>query len=140
MILGDLISGPIAPIYGPEVIDVDLRRLRGQSLRFSHTRYWSMQVAAAPPHVAVLRDALDLQAKGSFENTDVINSEKLVLLRHAPRAGIAPGGGVVLAVDGCVYGTAVTPQAQTPRHVAAGHLVTARNGNPAEVNGAVARR
>ena len=60
VILGDLISGPIAPIYGPGVIDVDLRRLRGQSLRFSHTRYWSMQVAAAPPHVAVLRDALDL--------------------------------------------------------------------------------
>ena len=59
VILGDLISGPIAPIYGPGVIDVDLRRLRGQSLRFSHTRYWSMQVAAAPPHVAVLRDALD---------------------------------------------------------------------------------
>ena len=49
-----------------------------------------------------------MQAKGSFENTDVIDSEKLVLLRHAPRAGIAPGGGVVLAVDGCVYGTAVT--------------------------------
>jgi hypothetical protein len=60
VILGNLISGPIAPIYGPGVIDVDLRRLRGQSLRFSHTRYWSMQVAAAPPHVAVLRDALDL--------------------------------------------------------------------------------
>jgi hypothetical protein len=60
VILGDLISGPIAPIYGPGVIDIDLRRLRGQSLRFSHTRYWSMQIAAAPPHVAVLRDALDL--------------------------------------------------------------------------------
>ena len=84
--------------------------------------------------------ARSLQAKGSFENTDVVDLEKLVLLRHAPRAGIAPGGGVVLAVDGCVYGTAVPPPAQTPRHVAAGHLVTARNGNPAEVNRAAARR
>jgi hypothetical protein len=55
-----VISGPIAPIYGPGVIDIDLRRLRGQSLRFFHTSYWSMQVAPAPPHVAVLRDALDL--------------------------------------------------------------------------------
>ena len=81
-----------------------------------------------------------MQAKGSFENTDVIDSEKLVLLRHAPRAGIAPGGGVVLAVDGCVYGTAVTPKRNPPGHVAAGHLVTARNGNPAEVNRAAARR
>ena len=60
--LGDIISGAVAPIYGPGIIDVDLRTVRGQSLRFSHTRYWSMKGNTAPPHVTVLRDALILQA------------------------------------------------------------------------------
>jgi hypothetical protein len=60
VMLGDIISGAVAPIYGPGVIDVDLRTVRGQSLRFSHTRYWSMKGNTAPPHVTVLRDALDL--------------------------------------------------------------------------------
>jgi hypothetical protein len=60
VMLGDIISGAVAPIYGPGVIDVDLRTVRGQSFRFSHTRYWSMKGNPAPPHVKALRDALDL--------------------------------------------------------------------------------
>jgi hypothetical protein len=56
---------------------VDLDNCAGsQSARFSHTRYWSMQIAAAPPQVAVLRDALDLEANGSSEKPDEIDSEK----------------------------------------------------------------
>ena len=40
---GDLISGPLAPVFGPGIIDVNLKRVRGrQSWRFTHTRYWSM--------------------------------------------------------------------------------------------------
>lgn len=38
---GDLVSGPLAPLFGPAVEDVDLRQLRGQADRFSHTRYWA---------------------------------------------------------------------------------------------------
>jgi hypothetical protein len=60
VLFGDIISGAVAPIFGPGVIDVDLRVRRGQSLRFSHTRYWSMKGKIAPPHVAALREALDL--------------------------------------------------------------------------------
>ena len=55
-----MISGALAPIYGPGVIDVDLRALRGQSLRFTHTRYWAMTATKPPRHVIALRDALDL--------------------------------------------------------------------------------
>jgi hypothetical protein len=60
VMMGDVISGALAPIYGPGVIDVDLRALRGQSLRFTHTRYWAMTATKPPRHVIALRDALDL--------------------------------------------------------------------------------
>jgi hypothetical protein len=63
VMFGDLISGPIAPVFGPAVIDVDLRALRGQSWRFTHARYWKMPKGngtAIPGHIAALRAALDL--------------------------------------------------------------------------------
>lgn len=54
---GDLISGPLAPNFGPGVRDISLKALRGQSNRFSHTRYWA---ADAPPvQLKALRDALN---------------------------------------------------------------------------------
>ena len=37
---GDIISGPLASPFGAGIRDVDLRELRGQSWRFSHTLYW----------------------------------------------------------------------------------------------------
>jgi pimeloyl-ACP methyl ester carboxylesterase len=59
---GDLISGPVAPVFGDGIIDVDLRKLRGQSKRFTHTRYWTLpsNLAALPAHIKELRKALDL--------------------------------------------------------------------------------
>jgi hypothetical protein len=62
---GDLISGPVAPVFGPTIIDVDLRKLRGQSLAFTHTRYWSEEKTDHQPpwHIAELRAALDLAGK-----------------------------------------------------------------------------
>jgi hypothetical protein len=60
---GDLISGAVAPVFGPAVIDVDLRKLRGQSWCFTHTKYWTLpdgDVKAVPTHIAELRKALDL--------------------------------------------------------------------------------
>ena len=39
---GDVISGPLAPIFGPGVKDIDLAELRGRSWRFTHTRYWDI--------------------------------------------------------------------------------------------------
>jgi hypothetical protein len=63
VIFGDLISGPVAPIFGPAIVDVDLRALRGQSWRLTHTRYWTLPKdfrATVPAAVAELRKALDL--------------------------------------------------------------------------------
>jgi hypothetical protein len=61
---GDLISGPVAPVFGAAVVDVDLKVLRGQSWRFTHTRYWTPLpddiLTNIPEHIAALRDALDL--------------------------------------------------------------------------------
>jgi hypothetical protein len=59
---GDLISGPLAPLFGPAIIDVDLRALRGQSWGFTHTKYWASgrDGDPVPPHVVALRGALNL--------------------------------------------------------------------------------
>ena len=63
VMFGDLISGPLAPVFGPGIADVDLRALRGQSWRFTHTRYWKLPrdiATTVPRHIAELRAALDL--------------------------------------------------------------------------------
>jgi hypothetical protein len=61
--LGDVISGPAAPAFGRAIEDIDLRALRGQSLRFTHTDYWRMRGRDVPKHIAALRKALDLAGK-----------------------------------------------------------------------------
>jgi hypothetical protein len=55
---GDVIGGPLAPSLGPAIEDVDLRALRGQSRRFSHTRYWELDVPAA--QLAAVRSAVNI--------------------------------------------------------------------------------
>ncbi len=60
---GDIISGPVAPHFGNGIIDVDLRALRGQSCRFTHTRYWAMSksdIEKPGQRLVELRKALDL--------------------------------------------------------------------------------
>ena len=59
---GDLISSPAAPVFGRAVVDVNLKTLRGQSWRFTHTKYWRppKRPADVPVHIAQLRKALDL--------------------------------------------------------------------------------
>jgi hypothetical protein len=58
---GDIISGPLLSPFGAGVRDVDLRQLRGQSWRFSHTRYWTLSRSGlAGAQVKALREALDL--------------------------------------------------------------------------------
>ncbi len=65
---GDIISAPAAPIFGDGVVDIDLRALRGQSLRFTHTRYWAeaKRGKQPPPHLVELRTALDLAGKAKL--------------------------------------------------------------------------
>jgi len=63
---GDIISGAVAPAFGPGIADVNLAALRGQSWRFTHTRYWAGATGAGkpPPHIVELRAALDLAGQG----------------------------------------------------------------------------
>src|SRR5262249_19228396 len=39
---GDIIGGPMADVFGPAIVDIDLRKLRGPSDRFTHTKYWEI--------------------------------------------------------------------------------------------------
>jgi hypothetical protein len=59
---GDVISGPVAPIFGAGIRDIDLRELRGQSYVFSHTLYWALPTGRGRmAHIEALRKAIDLQ-------------------------------------------------------------------------------
>jgi hypothetical protein len=55
---GDVIGGPLAPVLGPAIIDVDLRKMRGQSWSFTHTKYW--KTGQELRHIKALRDAVNL--------------------------------------------------------------------------------
>jgi hypothetical protein len=61
---GDIVSGPLAPVFGGGIRDIDLKDLRGQSRVFSHTLYWALPSDRAQanslPHIAALHKALDL--------------------------------------------------------------------------------
>ena len=62
---GDLISGPLAPVFGRGIRDVDLATLRGRSWRFTHTRYWTAgRGARGMAPLKALREALDLAGDG----------------------------------------------------------------------------
>jgi hypothetical protein len=60
---GDLISGPVAPVFGHGIIDVNLRKLRRcQSWHFTHTDYWKLprDPSKRRERIVQLRKALDL--------------------------------------------------------------------------------
>jgi len=58
VVRGDIIGGPLAKPFGPAIIDVDLKSLRGQSRSFTHTKYW--EIDGEPIHIDVLRRAVNL--------------------------------------------------------------------------------
>lgn len=59
---GDVISGPVAPVFGAGIRDIDLKVLRGQACCFSHTKYWALAAGRGPTaHIEALRKAIDLQ-------------------------------------------------------------------------------
>jgi len=60
---GDIISGPLQSLFGPAVIDVDLRPCRGtKATGFTHTKYWDLgeNPDDVPAPVIELRKALNL--------------------------------------------------------------------------------
>jgi hypothetical protein len=69
-LLGDIVSGPVRPIFGPGVTEhrVRVRRpgwLPGIDRPFTHTRYWtwhaSYRGSGVPEHIRHLREALNLR-------------------------------------------------------------------------------
>jgi hypothetical protein len=56
---GDVIGGPLAPVFGPAIIDINLKQLRGgrQSWTFTHTKYWALDEAS---RIAACRRAVNL--------------------------------------------------------------------------------
>jgi len=71
---GDIISGPLASVFGNGILDINLRDLRGQSSVFSHTLYWAITPGRPAPHVEALRKAVDLldrpDSEIGWENLD----------------------------------------------------------------------
>ncbi|WP_037074359.1 hypothetical protein [Rhizobium leguminosarum] len=55
---GDLISGPLRPVFGPGIIDIDLKAVRGRAHHFTHTEYWASRATAS--QLQVLRQAVNL--------------------------------------------------------------------------------
>jgi hypothetical protein len=56
---GDVIGGPLAGVFGPAIIDIDLRARRGgrQSWTFTHTKYWALDEES---RIAACREAVNL--------------------------------------------------------------------------------
>ncbi|SEM37567.1 hypothetical protein SAMN04487976_1354 [Xaviernesmea oryzae] len=58
ILFGDLISGPLRPVLGPAIEDIDLAALRGPASHFTHSRYWHPEADGAA--LAALRRAINL--------------------------------------------------------------------------------
>ena len=56
---GDVIGGPLAPVFGPAIIDINLKQLRGgrQSWTFTHAKYWALDEAS---RIEACREAVNL--------------------------------------------------------------------------------
>jgi hypothetical protein len=59
---GDVISGPVASVFGKGIRDINLKELRGQSCVFSHTLYWALpKKGGSMAPVDALRQAINLR-------------------------------------------------------------------------------
>jgi hypothetical protein len=67
LLLGDPVAGPVAPHFGPGVVD---HALSSAGLRFRHLDYWRMPSGKATPAVRALRTALDLRDVGDVETRE----------------------------------------------------------------------
>lgn len=56
---GDVIAGPLVPLFGPGIRDVPVRTRRRLGL-LSHTLYWDGGAQSVPEHIQALRNAVNL--------------------------------------------------------------------------------
>jgi hypothetical protein len=57
--MGDVIGGSLRPVFGPAIVDIDLKALRGgrHSMSFTHTKYWSLNETS---RIKACREAVNL--------------------------------------------------------------------------------
>jgi hypothetical protein len=48
----------LADVFGPAIVDDNLRTLRGASRSFTHTKYWELD--GEPKHIEAVRKAVNL--------------------------------------------------------------------------------
>jgi hypothetical protein len=64
IVVGDLVGGPLAHVFGRGIHDVSIQTTLRHGL-LSHTLYWQSPTnAVAPAHIIALRRALDLTSRG----------------------------------------------------------------------------
>jgi hypothetical protein len=65
VLLGDVVGGPLAPLFGDWVRDVKVQ----SPYKLAHTRYWSFDKDAdpTPDHIVQLRRALALTSRPALE-------------------------------------------------------------------------
>lgn len=56
---GDVISGPLRRLFGPAIVDINLKERRGnrRSMTFTHTKYWALDEAS---RIRACREAVNL--------------------------------------------------------------------------------
>ncbi len=59
IVIGDLIGGKLAPVFGSGVRDEVVKTKERWGL-FTHTLYWSLTPGSTSEHIRALRKALDL--------------------------------------------------------------------------------
>ncbi|MBC5764173.1 hypothetical protein [Ramlibacter albus] len=71
LVFGDAIGGPLAPLFGPGVVDVPVCTKARLGL-LSHTLYWSPgSVEGDDAHLAALRRAIDLAGAGAQDSPEM---------------------------------------------------------------------
>jgi hypothetical protein len=76
-VYGDVISGPLAPVLGPGIRDVEVSTTRRGGF-LTHTLYWSRQergAASVEPHIAALRSAINLLDQDEGEDDVTTEAE-----------------------------------------------------------------
>jgi hypothetical protein len=89
-LLGDIVSGPLAPSFGPGIEQVPVKITRAGrppliNRIFTHTLYWRWQKGyetPSPPHILALRRALDLAGPTAKHSREYVPDK--------PQAGQGP--------------------------------------------------
>ena len=90
---GDAIGGPVSDIFGEAVLDVPVSTNRvGEPDFFTHRKYWDVVGDSGydAPHIAILRDAIDLADVGFANKGHTFPAEERDVRAQSLEAMAAP--------------------------------------------------